>query len=215
MKNSFFKNKAILVLAAVALTMSACAKKSTSAVRVAGRSNVSASDIQNGNCSTSSAGKVYDSANPTSFEARVKAFVSATMDSNLLGSIEGAIDAKTGIDLFPTFKFDSSGNVDLAGSNFTMKIFDSYAKTYYQGTYIEPYTIQFFQASSGSINRAARTFTITFKDEFGDITFTGNYGSQVVSGTVSFNNYTSATGGQTARGTLGQFSIHSCSLIGQ
>lgn len=216
MNSSFFKNKTLILLAAFALTMSACAKKDTSSVRVAGRANVTGSSINNGNCSTTSAGKIYDSYGSTSFESRVKSFVSATMDPNAIGTVDANLNSNMGVFLYASFKYDSSGNIDISNSGFTMKIYDSYVNQYYNGQVIQPYSIQFTNASSGAINRSAKTFTATFKDTYGDITFSGSYGSgNIISGTVSYNNYTSVSGSSVSSGTLGQFSIYSCSLSGQ
>lgn len=216
MKSSFFKNKSFVMVLLVALTMSACAKKNTSSVRVAGRATVSGSAVNNGNCSANQPGKIYSSQNPAGFTDSVQKFVSATMDPSGIGTVSGELQTQTGIFLHAAFKFDSAGNVDLANSGFTMSIYDSYVGNYYEGKVIEPYTIQFTQADSGTINRQARSFSITFKDDYGDITFNGTYGSSnIISGTVSFKNYTSAVGGSLYSGVLGQFSIYSCAVVGQ
>lgn len=222
MTNSFFKNKMLGVLLLAVLSLSACAKKDGSAIRVAGRGAATGGVSQggtttapNGSCNTSTAGKIFDPYAASTFEQQVKSFVSATLDPQNLGSISGNIYDKTGIDLFATFRFDSTGNIVADSSNVTIKIFDSYAKQVYNGQVIEPYVVQFNAASEGMIDRNTRQFQVKFRDGYGEIIFQGSYDNSIAQGTVYYQNYTAVSGYSPASGTLGSFRLYSCSLITQ
>ncbi|KYG65391.1 hypothetical protein AZI87_12650 [Bdellovibrio bacteriovorus] len=217
MKTSFFNKSVMGILVLVALSLSACAKKESSATRVAGRSNTPAVTQPNavnscGNASMN-VGKIYDYYNSGSFESQVKSFISATLDPQTLGTISGNINDKTGIDFFGAFKFDSSGNLVAGSSTVLIKIFDSYAGQSYNGQVIQPYQVEFSAAASGTINRNTRQFTVKFSDSYGDIVFQGQYDGTLAQGNVTYQNRTAVNGYSPASGTLGQFKAYTCALI--
>lgn len=203
------------VLLLAVLSLSACAKKNGSAVRVAGRGGVSTTGTvsQSGTCGSQSVGKIFDLYASASFEQQVKGFVSATLDPQSLGTISGNINDKTGIDFTATFRFDSAGKIIADSSNVTMKIFDSYVGQVYEGQTILPYNVAFTAASEGMIDRNTRQFQVKFRDGYGEIIFQGSFDNSIAEGTVYYQNYTAVTGYQPASGTLGTFRIYACSLI--
>lgn len=225
--NPAFYSKMILgVLVAIALSMSACAKKDGGAVRVAGRGirggtaqgNVSQTNTPGTTaaaCSNSSMawGKIFDPYASAQFESQVKGFVSATLDPQSLGSISGNISDKTGIDFSGSFQFDAQGNLIPASSSVLIKIFDSFVGQVYEGQTIVPYVVEFTAASEGVINRTTRQFTVKFRDAYGEIVFQGQYNNQNVEGTVTYRNTAAVTGYQASSGTLGSFRAYTCALI--
>ncbi|ASD63852.1 hypothetical protein [Bdellovibrio bacteriovorus] len=223
MTNSIFKNKMLGVLLLAVLSLSACAKKDSSSVRVAGRTTNTGTTsgggvsqggtTASGTCGTSSAGKIFDQYASPQFETQVKNFVSATLDPQSLGSVSGNINDRTGVDLFATFKFDSAGSLVAAESNMLIKIFDSYANQVYNGQVIQPYSVSFSQASEGMIDRNTRQFQVKFRDGYGEIIFQGAYDNSIAEGTVYYQNYTAVAGYQPTSGTLGSFRMYACSLI--
>lgn len=216
MKTSFFNKSVMGMLVVAALALSACGKKdSSSSVRVAGRdANGVQQNIPN-TCTSgqSTVGKIFDPYASSQFETQVKNFVSATLDPQLLGSISGNINDKTGVDFIGSFQFDSAGQLVASNSTVVIKVFDSYANQTYGGQVIQPYIVQFNAAYSGSIDRNTRQFTVVFKDDYGAIEFRGSYANgQTAEGTVRFENYKSVSGSPMS-GTLGNFRVYSCALI--
>ncbi|MNL20971.1 hypothetical protein D3C87_1422430 [compost metagenome] len=199
----------------------ACSQDSFSTVRTASNGGATGGNGSAGggfptSCSSTTVGKIYDPAGAASagFDSQVKAFVSATLNPTLLGSVSGDINAATGIDLKGSWSFDSTGSLVLSGAAVSIEIFDSYVGTKdSNGETILPYTIDFSSASSGSINRSTGQFTVVFRDSYGSITFTGTKGSTYSEGTVTFANTTAVSGYSPASGTLGSFKINNCALI--
>jgi hypothetical protein len=201
------------------LTMTACGQKDDSAVRTAGRTTgagVTQNNVLlNSTCANPSMnwGKIFDPVASSQFESQVKGFVSATLDPQNLGSISGNINDKTGIDFAGTFKFDAQGQLVPGSSSVVIKIFDSFVGQVYEGKTIEPYIIEFASATEGRLDRNTRQMSIKFKDNYGEIVFTGQYNASTVEGTVQFVNTTAVAGLQPARGTLGSFRAYTCALI--
>lgn len=218
MKTSFFNKMMLGALVAIAFSMSACAKKDSGAVRVAGRTTGTAV-TQNTSAATTcgnasmSWGKIFDPYASPQFESQVKSFVSATLDPQSLGSISGNINDKTGIDFSGVFKFDSAGNLIPSSSSLIIKIFDSYVGQVYEGQTIVPYIVEFTNASDGVYNRTTRQLSVRFKDAYGEIVFTGQVNNQMVEGTVTYSNSVAVSGYQPAQGSLGSFRGYSCALI--
>lgn len=219
MKTTFFNKSILGVLVLAALSLTACGKKDSSAVRVAGRSagtGVTQSTVAVSNtCSNSSMtwGKIFDPSASPQFEAQVKSFVSATLDPQSLGAISGNINDKTGIDFQGSFQFDTQGNLIPGSSSVLIKIFDSYVGQVYNGQTIAPYVVEFTAASEGMVNRTTRQFQVKFKDSYGEVIFQGQYNNQTVEGTVYYQNNTAVTGYQPASGVLGSFRAYTCALI--
>lgn len=215
--NTSFLNKSVMgILVLAALTLSACAKKEDSFGRTADRTGNGITQAnQTVNCQNASQawGKIYDQNNSANFETQVKAFVSATLDPNSLGSISGNINDATGVDFNGLFKFDSAGKLIPESSSITIRIFDSYVKQVIDGKTVQPYDVTFTQAKSGTINRNTRQINVLFEDEYGSITITGTYDGQIVQGTVAFRNSVAVTGYTPQSGTLGSFRNYQCAMI--
>ncbi|WP_374080211.1 hypothetical protein [Bdellovibrio bacteriovorus] len=219
MTKSFFNKSMMGVLVALALSLSACAKKDSSAVRVAGR-GASIGVTQGGTTTPNTCGnanmnwgKIYDPNASGQFEAQVKSFVSATLDPQSLGTISGNISDKTGIDFSGSFQFDAQGRLIPASSTVVIKIFDSFVGQVYDGKTVVPYVVEFSQASEGIIDRTTRQIQVKFKDSYGEIVFQGQYDNNTVQGTVHYQNYTAVSGYQPSGGTLGAFRAYTCALI--
>lgn len=219
MKKSFFSKSVMTVLALAALTLSACAKKDDSVVRVAERTtNVTAQDANSaGHCANKSVnwGKIFDPNASVQFESQVKGFVSATMDPELLGSISGDINGKTGVDFCGIFKFDSVGNLVPSASAVNIKIFDSYAVDTTLSPQVPPYTVSFSKGMQGYVNHTVRQVDVTFQDDYGVIRFKGEFNDQYVQGLVYYQNKTAVSGFSPSNGeqVLGTFRVLKNSLI--
>lgn len=218
MGQAFFNKMILGVLVALALSMSACGKKDSSAVRMAGRGTsvgVSQGNVITPACSSTSMawGKIFDENSSPQFESQVKSFVSATLDPQSLGAISGNINDKTGIDFTGAFVFDSQGKLVLESSRVLIKIFDSLVGQVSEGQAIVPYEVEFTAASEGSIDRTTRQFNVKFRDAYGEILFQGTYNNQDVYGVVTYRNSTAVSGYQASQGTLGSFRAHTCALI--
>lgn len=219
MKTSFFNKSMMGVLVALALSLSACGKKDSSAVRVAGRGTPTGVSQSGGTtpntCGNANMtwGKIYDPYASSAFESQVKGFVSATLDPQSLGTISGNINDKTGIDFSGSFQFDTAGKLIPASSTVVIKIFDSFVGQVYNGQTIVPYVVEFKQASEGMIDRNTRQIQVRFKDSYGEIIFQGQYDNTTVQGTVQYQNYTAVNGYQPAAGILGSFRAYTCALI--
>lgn len=217
MNTSILKKAGMGLLLFVALGLSACAKKEGSATRVAGRSN-GAAPIPNtpNSCSTgqTNVGNIYGT--NYNFENEVKAFASATLSPDQLGQIGYQLGSPTGVDFYGTFQFDSNGQIVAQNSNLRIEIIDSYAVSQNgQPPLVGRYVIGMQQAFSGTIQRGSSMspFTVTFKDEFGEITFNGSIQNGFATGTVTYRNYVAVSGYTPAAGTLGQFTMYACALI--
>lgn len=218
MYQSLFGKTLTGVFIAVLLTMSACAKKDNSAVRVAGRgtgTGVTQNNTTMNSCSNASMvwGKIFDTYGGNQFESQVKGFVSATLDPQSLGSISGDINAPTGIDFNGSFQFDAQGKLVPSSSSASIKIVDSFVGQVYEGQVIAPYVVEFTSAQEGTINRTTRQFTVKFKDNYGEIVFQGQYNNQTAEGTVTYTNYSAVSGYQPSSGALGSFRSYTCALI--
>lgn len=226
MQSSFFNKSVLGVLLIGALTLSACAKKEDSfgdnaRVTAPAANGVTANDTTAAQaCGSDTSklwGKIYGSSAGNNFEIQVKAFVSATLNPNELGSISGDINAKTGVDFKGLFKFDSANQLVADASSIAIKIFDSYANTTQNGQFIPPYEFSFSKAKSGSINRNTRQINVVFEDEYGSITINGSYNdlsaNGTVNGVVTFKNYKAVSGYTPQSGTLGSFTAYACAMI--
>lgn len=203
------------------LSLSACAKKDDSKVRIVGRAGggtgtaVGAGGYATCGAQAQSTGKIFDAqSNSARFEADVKSFVSATLDPQYLGSVSGDINAATGIDFLGGLRFNAQGQLEVESASLMIKIFDSYAKQTYNGQVVQPYVIEFVGASSGMIDHQTRQFQVTFKDAYGSVTMQGSFSQNgLASGTVTYENFIAVEGYFPARGTLGSFRIATCGLI--
>lgn len=208
--------KLILILVAVS-GLAACAQKTNSSI-LSGRGRGAAAVPNNSqSCSSSqqSVGRVYDNGTAGgTFEQRTKGLLSAILNPNLFGTISGSTSGQTGVTIEGHLRYDSSGNVILEQTSMKLMIYDSYVGQLDQaGQTIDAYPINFSKASSGTMNLATKQFTIQFKDQYGEITVTGVVGGSTVTGSISYQNYTSYSGGAAASGVLGAFSIATCGWV--
>lgn len=198
--------------------LSACSNQNSRSrgaiVRAASSANGSAlGQVVNTTCtstSTSGYGTVYDQTSTAyNFENRVKAFLSATVNPSEVGYVSALPSDTTGVRFDGSIKMSSSGVVDLAQTQMTIKVSDSYAST---GQY-DPVVISFSKATSGEFDLKTGKGSLVFKDQYGDVRFEGTLNSDYFSGTVNFSNYTHITGATAASGVLGQFYVARCGIF--
>lgn len=203
----------------VLVTLAACSKGASERSARATDGNLGAT----GNTSTCSSaaqavGRVYDGgvASGGTFEQRVKGLLSATVDPQYFGTISGdGNDPSTGVTIEGRLRYDGAGNVLMNQTNLKLVVTDSFVgQKDSTGAVIPAYPMNFAAASSGTVNVAAKTFTIVFKDSYGEITLNGSFNTSMVTGTISFANSTTVlAGGTPASGTLGAFQIATCGWI--
>ncbi|MGE5085367.1 MAG: hypothetical protein ACM3MG_03645 [Bacillota bacterium] len=214
MKRSLINKTVLGALMVLSMALTACGKKDAgSAVRVAGRggSVVTSATCSSGQMAT---GRIYDPSNSGSFESVVKIFVSATIAGSSFGTIDGSGSGTNGVFLTPSLQFDSAGNIVKTNSSILIKIVDSYVGMPSGDHTIQPYEIQFTNAYSGTIDKASRTFNVTFQDQYGYIQLSGSYDNSYASGTVNFQNYTSVDGSSTGSAyRMGTFYVPTCGLL--
>lgn len=172
----------------------------------------------NGN---SNVGTIYDSnggfsLNGTaSFEDRVKALLSATINPSEIGTISAGQTDSTGVRFQGVIKIQSNGQLDLAATKIKILVYDSYvlnSQFAADGKKFEAIPIEFTSAAGGTFDSTGSGYVL-FKDAYGEIRFDGKYDQQYFQGTVSFKNTQSVLGGTAAQGTLGQFYVARCGII--
>lgn len=164
-------------------------------------------------CSTgqSAVGTIYDAtfSSTTSFENRVKLFLSATTLPEDIGTISSGPSDSTGVRFQGVIKLDQSGNVVLNQSRIAIKVYDSFVNGDMQ-----PIPVNINSAFSGQFNLQTGQGSIVFKDSYGEIRFDGIIDSQYFRGNISYTNYTTVVSGSSpASGPLGQFYIATCGVI--
>ncbi|MFZ3229449.1 MAG: hypothetical protein WA160_04540 [Pseudobdellovibrio sp.] len=172
---------------------------------------------------TSSVGAIYDSGTSSAsgtFEDRVKALLSATVDPSEIGQISSSPTDATGVRFKGMLKLDQSGNVVAASSSMSIKVYDSYvvnSQLDASGNKMSEITIDFSAskgtAITGQFNVTTGDGSVSFSDKYGVVRFVGRLDAQNFSGTVSFQNNVNVNGGAGASGTLGQFSVARCGII--
>ncbi|MBS1970290.1 MAG: hypothetical protein JSU04_08275 [Bdellovibrionales bacterium] len=167
---------------------------------------------------TQTTGRIYDGGGTSSytFEQRVKGLLSSSIDPSYFGTISGSSSStSTGVSMEGHIAFDSSGNLNISQTNLKLTVTDSYVgQTDSTGAVVQAYPINFSSASSGTVNLSAKTFSVVFKDNYGEITVTGSFSSSMATGTVSYANYqTAVAGNYPSSGTLGSFQISTCSFV--
>ncbi|QDK45690.1 hypothetical protein DOM22_11300 [Bdellovibrio sp. ZAP7] len=215
MKSSIFTKLALGAVMALSMGLAACAKKGESSVRVAGRGG---EVTTNSTCTTgaSAIGRIYDkSSTANSFESKVKIFVSTTLPGTSFGNIDATGSQANGVFVTMNLRFDASGQIDKTSSKVLVQIRDSLVGTKdgETGKEIPPYEVQFTTAYAGSVNKANKTFTVTFQDSLGWIAFTGSYDATNAFGTVYFQNYSSVDNSPLTQQTMGSFWVPSCGLF--
>lgn len=215
-----FKKILMVMMAVVALA--ACSKggQDRSARPVSG-GPLGPSGNGGGVCGNSqqSVGRIFDSNGlgaPYTFEQRVKGLISASADPAAFGTISGsAQDPQTGVTLEGRFYYDNTGAIVLDKSNLSITIYDSFVgqKDVNTGQIIESYPITFSAASGGQVDVTTKTFTLQFKDGYGEVNFTGRIDGATVTGTIHYQNYVGYNNSTPASGVLGAFSIPTCAFV--
>lgn len=215
--------KSLIVVATIAMLSAACAPANnfTEAKSVGSSSTSVVDNTVVSSCSTQIGsgyvynenldGQVYSS---KSFKERVGDLVSATLDPQEIGEISGTKDGSgTYVRIEAYLKFDSSGNVITNSSTLNLSVYDSYVGQVIDGQTVMAYPINFSTATSGQVNKAQKTFTITFQDNYGSITLSGTYTtSGSVSGKLSFANSKAFDGSAPRSGVLGAIKLNNCAL---
>lgn len=168
----------------------------------------------------SNIGTIYDQSGgfglgTTSFQDRVKALLSASVNPAEIGTISSGPTDTTGVRFQGVIKVDSAGQVTLASTRMKILVYDSYVlESQYStnGQKYEPIPIEFTSAVEGRFDSTGSGFVL-FRDQYGEIRFEGRFDAQYFSGTVSFRNTQAVGGGTAAQGTLGQFYVARCGII--
>lgn len=219
MKKTSLKTLFGVILSGAMVMLAACDQSSNNSPRAASTTvrvaTPTALAVSTVNCTAtgqSTNGRIYDSSYSGMFENNVKDFVSATINPDELGSIDGSAYSNTGVTFQMTVKANTSGQITLDQSTASISIYDSYVgQLDASGRQIRPYVITFDKASAGSFATAGNS-TITFKDQYGEVTFTGTLNTTAFTGTVTFKNYSSLDGSGAIAGTLGSFQIARCAI---
>lgn len=167
---------------------------------------------------TSSVGLIKDdpslSVGGSTFKSRVGDLVSASLDPQQLGEIEGAGATGTGLDLYVKLKADAQGQV-ASDSALQILIYDSFVGQIdsQSGQQIQPYPIVITKGAQGVLNRSQRSFQVSFSDAYGTVILEGTFDDSMARGTVRFSNTRSFDNGAPRSGQLGQFVIPACNLF--
>ncbi|MBC7456760.1 MAG: hypothetical protein H7235_00675 [Bdellovibrionaceae bacterium] len=161
----------------------------------------------------STIGTIYDASSnfsPT-FEQNIKGFLSATTAPSDVGTISSASnDVSTGVRFQVAIKLDQSGQVVLASSKVSIKVYDSYFLN--QG--FDPITVAINTASAGQFNLQTGAGSVSFKDNYGEVRFEGKVVNGYLVGNASYTNYaTVVTNASPSTGPLGQFAVLTCAAI--
>lgn len=232
-----------LILALLGLGLSGCTKRESSDRVVSARGTAVTGGTTNpgtGGTSTtptdglfvekcsngsSAVGYVYDGGVPTtgeSFRDRVAGLVSASLDPQQLGDISGEEGGVTGIDFRLRLKSDGQGGIVATASHMQFMIFDSLVgQLDSAGAQIVPYEITMTKTGdvqnrvevSGNVDQANRTFTVTFRDDYGNISLQGRWDGSVARGTITFENFRSYDNSTPRSGMLGSFAVPTCGLF--
>lgn len=211
--------KIMMILIAVSTVM-ACSKKDGN--QLPGRGGVGVLGVSGNTptCATTqqAVGRVYEnnsSGSSYTFEQRVKGLIAATVDPQYFGTISGsANDAQSGVTMEGRLRYDGNGTVLLDQTNLRLTIYDSLVgQLDSSGKTIEPFTINFNTATSGTVNLATKQFTILFADDVGEVTVTGSINNSTVNGTISYKNYKNFNSAQGSSAVLGAFTIATCGWI--
>jgi len=168
-------------------------------------------------------GEITDNSEEGFFNA-VQYFVSSTIDpTKELGAVSGRPGQKTGVRFWGSVELESpfNGNwfnrnqkIRLSTAQLHISIWDSFVgQKDGSGNVIPEYSIHMKGAASGSVDSLGRV-TITFRDDYGSITFQGSQRGSDFTGTVQFDNtryWDGTTPGAT--GTLGTFKVSTCGFF--
>lgn len=198
-----------LVLALSVLTVMACGKKKSddSATVNAGRDTRAQTSgpslLPSGQ--GSQAGSYQAAVTSTSLDEAAKILASATISPDAIGTVQSVL-LQGQVSVNP-----QTGAILPASSRIWLTIKDSYVgQTADDGQVIEPISIDVAGTSGTAVNYQAN---LTFTDQYGTITITGTYNTSTFQGTISFSNTAGSGYNGKKSGTLGQFSIPTCSFF--
>lgn len=201
-------SKTILIgLCVISMGLISCANKEEASVRVAGRGGAiqgfgsGGAPLNNGTCANNQGGMASLTWNYQS----VLNLVSATISPN---SFQGICKVNFSANL----KFDSYGNA-ISGSTILIQIVDALVGTSIEGRVIPPYEIQFRNAVNGNYNRGTGQFQVSFSDQYGSFTISGQINGGQAYGKVYFKNEVAVQGFNPAEGLLGDFTMPTSSLL--
>lgn len=163
-------------------------------------------------------GAIVDNVQPASFQSRVVALLSATMQPSEVGTIGASLGETTGVRFKGTIYLDANGNVTAGSSNVIITVYDSiWYNDYITNPSVEGIALNFGPSTGGSItgqfNNSTGVGYFLVKDAYGEIRFDGTIASQSFTGNVTFRNYANVTGQANASGSLGQFQISTCGFV--
>lgn len=209
--------KKLLLLAPLLFLVACNPKKDTKASVIRSNTLGNIGGLNTGSCmnGTSNIGAIYDagqSGAAGTFEDRVKALLSATIDPSEVGTISSAATDPTGLRFSGIIKLDSNGAVVASASSMLIKVYDSYTLSGQDPIPLEFSTNKGAQIT-GQFNISTGDGSVSFTDKYGVIRFEGRVDAQSFSGVVKFQNSASVSGGSAASGTLGQFYVARCGII--
>jgi len=214
----------ILMSFVLLASLAACSKGTEfRAARTSQAAAVTGNNSPTCGVTTQATGRIFDSgvADGFTFEQRVKGLLAASIDPAEFGSISGDSNSTTtGVSFAGKISFEANGNVKVNSSILALTVTDSLVgQMNDKGHLVTAYPMNFSSASSGTINTTAKTFTVVFKDSYGEITLTGSYKNAMTTGSISFVNYstvsTTTTGSFPTSGVLGSFQVPTCSFISE
>ncbi len=223
------KKLTLLLVVSIAMGLSACAKKKSSDARIGagsgGRGDAVASDGSGGGgqvtsnlnppCTTQYpyARILQDSAQAIGFRASYVNYFSA-IDTvanveSALGDLDGTGQTNaTGVNTQFQFKVV---NGQMTSSVLNLIVYDSYS-TQSGNT---PIQIGYSAGSNNSYNASTGQFSTTFTDDYGSVVVSGTVQGNVVRAQVLFNNTKSADNSALKSGSLGSFQTASCAVVSQ
>ena len=167
---------------------------------------------------TQTLGAIVDNMQPSTFQSRVVALLSATMQPSEVGTVGASLGDTTGVRFKGTLYLDANGNVTSASSNVVITVYDSiWYNDYITNPSVDGIALNFSPSTGGSITGQFSNTTgagyFLVKDSYGEIRFDGTITAQTFTGNVTFRNYANVTGQANASGSLGQFQISTCGFV--
>lgn len=184
--------------------------------------NLTASGTANSACNSAlkPVGQIFNDPSSTSdgsFEQSVKGLLSALINPQEFGTISGDVNnSQTGVSFEGKIRYGSDGTLLLEQTNLKISVRDSFVgQKDVSGQIINPYVINFGNATSGTVNIPDQSFSVLFKDSYGEVLLQGKVVNQLATGSLSYRNFVHYDGGTPASGELGRFQISACGWWGE
>ena len=155
------------------------------------------------------------SGNDQDFRQSVGDLVSVSLNPAELGSVSGALNGATGVELKMVLTFDTSHQIISESSKFRIIIKDSFVGTAgTNGNLISPIEVVHAAGSqlSGSFDPSQRILHVQFSDAYGHVSVDGQIQNGQLNGQVQFVNTKAWNGSTPRQGTLGRIQATSCSF---